>query len=356
MDRESNAGRKGPVTKPPDGEETAKLDWVDNGTDRFDMRARTGPLYRELLGFIDKQLEKNWDGQAPAETRAVIVARLEQLLSEERTRARSRIMSSLRSLIVREKKRHEKIVRMEAEAKEETYLRLGPSLRVQHVILLTSCIVLIVTGLPLKFHDAAWAGVAFSLMGGIKMGGLVHRIAATALICVGTYHLGYIILSSYGRWNFRQLAPALKDFKDVFQQMKYFIGLSGQRPKFRRFSYVEKFDYWAVYWGMVIMIGSGAMLWFEEISLRFLPKYVIDIAKEAHSDEALLATLAIIIWHFYNVHFNPDKFPMNRTWLTGRITKEEMMHEHPLEYEELMRAKRRLHGEGEAESAQGGDS
>jgi hypothetical protein len=103
---------------------------------------------------------------------------------------------------------------------------------------------------------------------------------------------------------------------------------------------------------MVLMIGSGAMLWLEEISLRFVPKYAIDIAGEVHSDEALLATLAIIIWHFYNVHFNPDKFPMNRTWLTGRITKEEMLHEHPLEYEELMAARLRDRSSVEAVSAE----
>lgn len=330
----------------PAGGKTAERGRWEDGLDHLAPRAETGPLYKELLDYIDKQLESNWNAPAPEEVRAVIVARLDQLIAEERTRARSRIKVSLRSLVVRERKRHEKLLKMEADAKEETYLRLSLSLRAQHIVLFTSCILLIITGLPLKFHDASWAPVVFSLMGGIKTSGLIHRIAATGLICVGTYHLGYIILSSYGRWNFGQLIPALKDFRDVFQQLKYFIGISGERPKFRRFSYVEKFDYWAVYWGMVIMICSGAMLWFEDISLRFFPKYVIDIAKEAHSDEALLATLAIIIWHFYNVHFNPDKFPMNRTWLTGRITEEEMMHEHPLEIEELKEARRRLQGEG----------
>jgi len=85
------------------------------------------------------------------------------------------------------------------------------------------------------------------------------------------------------------------------------------------------------------MIGSGALLWFENITLSIFPKYMLDIAKEAHSDEALLATLAIIIWHFYNVHFNPHKFPMNKVWLTGRLSEEEMVEEHPLEYEEIMR-------------------
>jgi cytochrome b subunit of formate dehydrogenase len=98
---------------------------------------------------------------------------------------------------------------------------------------------------------------------------------------------------------------------------------------------------------MVIMIGSGLILWFLETSLQFLPKFAADIAREAHSDEGLLATLAIIIWHFYNVHLNPEHFPMNRTFLTGKISEEEMRRHHPLEYEELM-ASRMLHGASSA--------
>jgi formate dehydrogenase subunit gamma len=294
-----------------------------------------GPLHRELLEFLEKQISIHWEAPVPDKVKAVMIARLDQLLAEERSRADARIRSSLRAVVRREKKRYEKIRRMEISSREDSFLRLSLSLRVQHVVLFTSCILLIITGLPLKFHGTAWAAAVFSLLGGIRGSGLIHRIAATGLIGVGVYHLFYVVFSRYGRGTFRQLMPALKDVLDVIRQMKYYLGRTQDRARFGKFSYVEKFDYWAVYWGMVIMIGSGAMLWFEDISLRIFPKFVIDIAKEAHSDEALLATLAIIIWHFYNVHFNPDKFPMNRTWLTGKITKEEMMHEHALEYEEL---------------------
>jgi formate dehydrogenase subunit gamma len=315
--------------------------------------SETGPLHRELLEFLEAQISIEWDTPVPDEVKAVMIARLDQLLAEERSRADARIRSALRAVVRRERKRYDKIRRMEASSREDTLLRLSASLRLQHVVLLTSCILLIVTGLPLKFHGTAWAAFVFSLLGGVRGSGLIHRIAATGLIGVGVYHLCYIIFSRYGRRTFRQLLPAFKDVLDVIRQMKYYLGATRDRARFGKFSYVEKFDYWAVYWGMVIMICSGAMLWFEDISLRIFPKFVIDIAKEAHSDEALLATLAIIIWHFYNVHFNPDKFPMNRTWLTGRITKGEMMHEHPLEYEEQM-AMRGASADGAArDSAEG---
>jgi cytochrome b subunit of formate dehydrogenase len=169
---------------------------------------------------------------------------------------------------------------------------------------------------------------------------LLHRIGAVGLIAVGAYHLFYLVAFREGRRNFLELLPRPKDVTDLFQMFRYFLGKSDERPRFGRFSYVEKFDYWAVYWGMVIMIGSGLMLWFLETALQFLPKFAADIAREAHSDEGLLATLAIIIWHFYNVHLNPEHFPMNRTFLTGRISEGEMREHHPLEYEAILATER----------------
>lgn len=225
----------------------------------------------------------------------------------------------------------------QAPAEGRQFLRFSLNFRLQHIVLFTSCIVLILTGLPIKFHDTAWAAFMFGLMGGIERSALLHRFGAVGLIGVGLYHLLYTAAWREGRWNFSQLIPASKDLKDLAQMLRHFLGRTEERPRFGRFSYMEKFDYWAVYWGMVIMCGSGIMLWFENQTMRLFPKYVFDIAKEAHSDEALLATLAIIIWHFYNVHFNPRKFPMNKVWLSGRLSEEEMREEHPLEYEEIVR-------------------
>ncbi len=243
---------------------------------------------------------------------------------------------------VREEEEEKKITEKEVEKgkkeeeKEKTFLRFNRNFRFQHMILFVSCIVLIITGMPMKFPDVPMMRQLVSLMGGLELVRLLHRIGASLLIFVALYHTLYTFLFRDGRRDFLLLIPRPKDFIDFFTNIKYYIGKSKEKAQFSRFSYIEKFDYWAVYWGCVIMIGSGALLWFENFSLRYLPKFILDISKEAHSDEALLATLAIVIWHFYNVHFNPTKFPGSLMWWHGRITEEEIMEEHPLEYQEIM--------------------
>jgi formate dehydrogenase subunit gamma len=235
-----------------------------------------------------------------------------------------------------------------AQVPEEEFERLSLNIRLQHITMAVSVVVLIFTGLPLKFHESAWAKAIIDLLGGPDVSPLIHRAAATGLIIAGLWHLVYIVATREGRWNFMQLMPKPKDALDAFQQIRFYLGRTDKRPRFDRFSYVEKFDYWAVYWGMVIMIGSGTVLWFTNFFLRYFPKWATDIAKEAHSDEALLATLAIVIWHFYNVHLNPHKFPLNRTFITGKISAHEMLEEHPLEYERLMKQRKE---ESEPDSA-----
>jgi cytochrome b subunit of formate dehydrogenase len=241
----------------------------------------------------------------------------------------------------------------EPEKKEEFFTRFGWNFRFQHIVLLTSTIMLILSGIPLKFPKNGASQFVINLFGGAQGAREVHHFFALGLMFVGLYHLIYSFWSREGRKDFYELLPSLKDFSDLINQLKYYLGIRKEKVKYGRFSYVEKFDYWAVYWGLIMMIGTGVVMWlfqgkfqpliFGEINLSFGSEIVTNtvhaIAREMHSDEALLATLVIIGWHFYNVHLNPHKFPMSKVWLNGKITKKEMLEEHPLEYEALIKEK-----------------
>ncbi len=241
----------------------------------------------------------------------------------------------------REEKRREKL-----HEEGEMFERFNRNFRFQHIVMFTSVILLIITGMPIKFPEFVLSRFLVSFWGGIHNATIVHRIGAVMLIYFMVHHLFYTVFSRQGRRDFMLLIPMPKDVRDAVQNVRHFLGKTNEKPRFGRFSYIEKFDYWAVYWGCVIMIGSGLFLWFESIVLKYFPKYVLDVAHEMHSDEAMLATLAIVIWHFYNVHFNPDRFPGTLMWWHGRISEHEMKEEHPLEYEEIM-AKRSKPGAAE---------
>ncbi len=289
------------------------------------------PLRRELEGEIRRAVEAELSEELGQELRDRVVSRLKAELLEEIQARVARVKAELEAEI---------LARVVPAPAPREFERFSGNFRAQHMVLLLSCLTLIVTGLPLKFHEARLSQLYFDLVGGVQVSTLLHRIGAVGLIAVGAYHLFYLAAFREGRRNFVALLPRPKDVTDLFGMFRYFLGTSEEKPRFGRFSYIEKFDYWAVYWGMVIMIGSGLILWFLETALQFLPKFAADIAREAHSDEGLLATLAIIIWHFYNVHLNPEHFPMNRTFLTGRISEEEMREHHPLEYEAFLASER----------------
>ncbi len=279
--------------------------------------------------------DKNLDDIA--ETMISEVEREENIgLDEEfRSHLKEELIERVKQHAEIKRRQSQEMKKKEAKAREESFLRFGLNFRMQHLTLAVGVIILIISGLPIKFHDTNVAKIFFGLTGGITVSRIIHRIGATLLIIVSLWHLAYIILTKNGRSDFKQLLPTIKDFKDFLQNIKYFLGVSREKPKFGRFSYVEKFDYWAVYWGMVIMILSGLLLWFNNFFLGVVPKFVFDIATEVHSDEAMLATLAIVIWHWYNVHFNPEVFPFNPTIFTGKISKTRMLRDHPLEYEQV---------------------
>jgi cytochrome b subunit of formate dehydrogenase len=312
-------------------------------------------LEREIEENLLRQIKAKLDGGVSEETKALIREKLRDRVREEIKEHIDRITQEVAADVLAPEKERAKVVEEAPPEKEEEFLRLGLNVRIQHMFLFTSVIILIITGLPLRFAAMNWSETVIHLFGGIENSRLIHRIGATGLMGVAIYHMLYTVFSKQGRRDFLLLLPMPKDVLDVFAMIKHFLGRSEERPKFGRYSYIEKFDYWAVYWGCVIMIGSGLILWFQDFSLRFLPKFGLDITKEAHRDEALLATLAIVIWHFYNVHFNPDKFPGSLTWLTGKISKHEMMEEHPLEYEEIMAAREKSGDMRDKEKRQAGE-
>jgi formate dehydrogenase gamma subunit len=222
---------------------------------------------------------------------------------------------------------------------EKKYLRMTLNERIQHFLLLSSFITLVITGFALKFPEALWVRWFRDIFGSnaFEFRSDLHRIAAVIMVGVSLYHLCYIIFTKRGRKLISDLWFKKSDITDLTQTFKYFIGKKKDRPRFGRFSYIEKMEYWAVVWGTVIMGLTGSALWFENTFLPVISNSGMDIATAIHYYEAILASLAIVVWHFYFVIYNPDVYPMNKAWFTGYLTEEEMEKEHPLELEEISR-------------------
>lgn len=221
-------------------------------------------------------------------------------------------------------------------------VRLTVNQRVQHWLLLTSFIALVVSGFALQYPDS-WLA---SLLGGSEyLRRIVHRIAAVIMLAAGVYHVMYLFLSKEGRLWLKDMLVRGKDFKDVIGNFGYYLGVSRVKPKIARFGYAEKAEYWAVVWGTILMGLTGLMIWFKLGIFGFLPRWAIEIALAIHFYEAVLATLAIIVWHFYHVIFDPDVYPLNFAFLDGRVSEEHYREEHELAYEES-------HKEAEEEQAQ----
>lgn len=230
-----------------------------------------------------------------------------------------------------------------AEAVERGYVkRFTEVQRWSHAALMLSFLGLALTGLPLLFSHTAWAARLSNVLGGFELAGLLHRAFAILMIVVFTVHVGTILRrvflgKEYGiLWGPRSLVPQPVDLVQMFQHFRWFLG-AGPRPRFDRWTYWEKFDYWAVFWGMFIIGGSGLLLWFPELFTVVLPGWTLNIALLIHGEEALLAVGFIFTIHFFNGHIRPEKFPMDTVMFSGRIPLEELKHERPAEYERLVR-------------------
>jgi cytochrome b subunit of formate dehydrogenase len=199
---------------------------------------------------------------------------------------------------------------------------------VQHTILAISFTVLVVTGFSLRFYDSWWAKMIFGHEGGAYIRGLIHRGAALIMVIGALWHVGYL-LTVKGRIFLRDIAPTWLDAKQAWGMIMYNLGRTDEHPQMRRFSFVEKAEYWALIWGTVVMVGTGVIMWFEKYFVTVLGKGVIEVLLVIHYYEAWLAFLAIVVWHMYGVIFNPHVYPMNPSWLTGKMPKDMFEKEHP---------------------------
>ena len=210
--------------------------------------------------------------------------------------------------------------------------------RIQHALVALSFILLSVTGFMLHYPEAWWVVSLRDLSSStFELRGLLHRAAGVVLIAVSLYHVYYVMFTERGRQLIRDLTPRLQDVRDAIAMVKYNFGFSKIKPLMGRFSYIEKSEYWALVWGTIVMGATGIILWFDNTFLGLLTKLGWDVSRTIHFFEAWLAVLAIIVWHFYYVIFNPDVYPVNLAFFKGTITEEEMADEHPLELEEIRR-------------------
>ncbi len=198
----------------------------------------------------------------------------------------------------------------------------------QHAILFLSFTVLAVTGFALRFNDAGWARFLFGYMGGFEMRGQIHRAAALVFVLLSLSHLVHM-LTKRGRTFVRDMLPRVHDITDALLMVKHNLGLTSKHPQFERFGFAEKAEYWALVWGTIVMTFTGVFLWFDNLAVETFPKGFLDVMLVIHYYEAWLAVLAVVVWHFYMTIFRPGVYPMNCSWLNGKMRRELYVEEHP---------------------------
>lgn len=219
--------------------------------------------------------------------------------------------------------------------------RFDVRLRIMHGVVMGTFLGLTATGIPLLFHDAPWGRGLATLFGGFRGAGFIHRVLGITLLATFIWHISDVLWRAVARgergifWGPTSMVPQPRDFVDFYRQVKWFAGL-GPRPHFEQFTYWEKFDYWAVLWGTVLMGAAGLVLWFPEAASRVLPGWMFNVALFVHGAEAALAIGFIFVMHFFNGHLRPGKFPMDLVIFTGSVTEEGLRHERAAQYQRLI--------------------
>ncbi len=205
--------------------------------------------------------------------------------------------------------------------------RMSLGQRIQHLTLLVSFFTLVLTGFALRYPQS-WLAMIFVHE---LVRSYIHRVAGIVLIGVSLFHVWYVTMNPEGRRLLQDMLPDWKDVTDARDAFRYYLGYSSHRPMFGRFTYAEKMEYWALVWGMFVMASTGLMAWFKVGVGDRVPGWWVDVAITIHWYEAVLATLAIIVWHLYGVIYDPHSYPMNWSWFDGRMSIEQYEHEHPLD-------------------------
>lgn len=219
--------------------------------------------------------------------------------------------------------------------KGQEVIRLTRVELAQHWVLMVTLLGLALTGLALFAHGT-WVGkVLMALEGGMESRGILHRVFAVILMALTLWHLGYVLFSPRGNEQLRAMVPRRVDIQGVIGMLRYYRGKQQELPEFGRFTPLQKLQYWGAGLGSLLMILTGLLLWFHTEAMAVLPKWLFDITAVIHGYEGLLLFLVLFVWHIYIVHFSPGNFPMSRTFLTGKITAEELWRDHRAEYRTL---------------------
>jgi cytochrome b subunit of formate dehydrogenase len=250
----------------------------------------------------------------------------------------------LRDRQQRKNRPHVKLAGLPSDEPQVYFYRWPLIWRIAHVSFAICTICLVFTGMQLLYSNEWWAPMVSHALGGPKVTGTVHRVAAVGFLGIFFWHISYLLLRLGPKWRtFKifgsdSMVPGPQDVRDILEMFKWFFGL-GPKPSFDRWTYWEKFDYWAPFWGVTIIGSTGAMIWFKEFTATYLPGWVFNLAFIFHGEEAVLAAGFLFTVHFFNEHWRPDKFPLDIRMFTGSMPLEEFKHEKAILYKRLVENK-----------------
>jgi|Deesub1362B_J571_1020462.scaffolds.fasta_scaffold00032_90 formate dehydrogenase gamma subunit len=214
-------------------------------------------------------------------------------------------------------------------------LRFSRNWRIQHFLLILSVVLLILSGVALKFYNSWFGKLMIFLEGGFEARGALHRFSAVLLIITAIYHIIYIIFTKEGRREFKALLFKKNDFSDYLNLLLYNLGKKETKPQIGRYGFREKLQYWVFFIFVFLMIATGAVMWWHNYFFVVLPKWVFDLIYGIHGWGGTLILIFIVFWHLYEIHLTPSNFPINMSFWDGYVSEEWLKEEHPLEYEEL---------------------